>query len=515
MTTGYLGDLLFQIGTSPAEDAVPDPVYAATVVDGMLIERNVAITLTDGTIIYVDVFRPDGAVDVPPLIAWGPYGKHNGGAVYQQFKDESGNTGGGVEPEWLSDYTTFEGPDPKRWCANGYAVINVDPRATWWSEGDYATFWDEREAHDTVDVIAWAGTQPWSNGKVGMSGVSYLAVAQWWAASLQPPYLAAINPCEGLTDVYREFAFHGGIPSNFPKFWQQVRLKYSTSKVEAIADMMGEHNLDDEYWATKRPDLANITVPTYVIASWSDQGLHTRGTLAGFEQISSPHKYLEVHGRKKWEYYHRPATVDRQRQFFDRYLKGIDNDVENWPRIRLETRWASYQGTVRTPSVWPPAETTFRNLFLDAAQHALSIDMPSAASSARYVVGDHNGGLSDEVELRPHVHRAHRHRRRNATPALGAKRTGPTTWTSMSRSRSSVPMATRSIFRSPTCSNTGRWRLVGSGSRTVNSIPNARRSIGPGTPTPASSCSVVVRLSPSMWRSGPLQRTSRPAKACE
>ena len=399
MTTGYLGDLLFQLGTSPAEDGVPDPVYAATVIDGMLIERNVAITLTDGTTIYVDVFRPDGAVDVPPLIAWGPYGKHNGGAVYQQFKDESGNAGGGVEPEWLSDYTTFEGPDPKRWCANGYAVINVDPRATWWSEGDYATFWDEREAHDTVDVIAWAGTQPWSNGKVGMSGVSYLAVAQWWAASLQPPYLAAINPCEGLTDVYREFAFHGGIPSNFPTFWQQVRLKYSTSKVEAIADMMGEHHLDDDYWATKRPDLANITVPTYVIASWSDQGLHTRGTLAGFEQISSPHKYLEVHGRKKWEYYHRPDTVDRQRQFFDRYLKGVDNDVENWPRIRLETRWASYQGTVRTPKAWPPPETTFRTLFLDAAQHALSVDMPSAASSARYVVGDHSGGPSDEISF--------------------------------------------------------------------------------------------------------------------
>lgn len=387
MTYMHEQDLLFQQGSSPAEDGVPEPRFSVNTDDGMLIERNQAVSLTDGTVIYLDVFRPEGEQDVPALIAWGPYGKHNGGAVYQQFKDESGNQGGGVKPEWLSAYTTFEGPDPRQWCDNRYAVINVDPRATWWSAGDYATFWDEREAHDTVDVIAWAGTQPWCNGKVGMSGVSYLAVAQWWAASLRPPYLAAINPCEGLSDVYREFAFHGGIPSNFPTFWLKHRLKYSTTKVEAIADMMVDHPLDDSYWDTKRPDLSKIDVPAYVIASWSDQGLHTRGTLAAFEQISSPHRYLEVHGRKKWEYYHQPSTVNRQRQFFDRYLKDIDNGVDDWPPIRLETRISSYHGVERTPTDWPPPETTFRRLFLDAGAHTLTEQAPQVEATARYEAG--------------------------------------------------------------------------------------------------------------------------------
>lgn len=387
MTFMHEQDLLFQQGSSPAEDGVPEPRSSVNTDDGMLIERNQAVSLTDGTVIYLDVFRPEGEQDVPALIAWGPYGKHNGGAVYQQFKDESGNQGGGVKPEWLSAYTTFEGPDPRQWCDNRYAVINVDPRATWWSAGDYATFWDEREAHDTVDVIAWAGTQPWCNGKVGMSGVSYLAVAQWWAASLRPPYLAAINPCEGLSDVYREFAFHGGIPSNFPTFWLKHRLKYSTTKVEAIADMMVDHPLDDSYWDTKRPDLSKIDVPAYVIASWSDQGLHTRGTLAAFEQISSPHRYLEVHGRKKWEYYHQPSTVNRQRQFFDRYLKDIDNGVDDWPPIRLETRISSYHGVERTPTAWPPPETTFRRLFLDAGAHTLTEQAPQVEATARYEAG--------------------------------------------------------------------------------------------------------------------------------
>lgn len=394
MTAIYEGELLFQKGVSPAEAGVPEPRPSVTTDDGMCIERNRAVALADGTTIYVDLFRPETEEPIPALIAWGPYGKHNGGAVYEQFRDESGRTGGGVRPEWISPYTTFEGPDPRRWCAHGYAVINVDPRATWWSEGDYASIWDEREARDCADVISWAAAEPWCSGKVGMSGVSYLAIAQWWAASLRPPALAAINPCEGLSDVYREFAFHGGIPSNFPTFWQRHRLKYSTAKIEAMADMMGRHPLDDAYWASKRPNLSRIEIPAYVIASWADQGLHTRGTLAAFERISSTHKFLEVHGRKKWAYYHSPASVERQRQFFDRFLKDIDNGVDDWPQVRLETRVAFCRGFERTPAEWPPAETTFRRLFLDAENRTLVDERPVESATARYEAGEDGGEVS-------------------------------------------------------------------------------------------------------------------------
>jgi len=68
-----------------------------------------------------------------------------------------------------------------------------------------------REAEDCYDLIEWAGTQSWSNGKVGMHGVSYQAWTQWKLAALNPPHLAAINPWEGVSDFYREFAFHGAI----------------------------------------------------------------------------------------------------------------------------------------------------------------------------------------------------------------------------------------------------------------------------------------------------------------
>jgi predicted acyl esterase len=384
-------DLVFQDGVSPAEAGVPEPAFTSTVHDGICIERNQPVRLGEGATIYVDVYRPDGAVDIPPLIAWGPYGKHNGGNVYQQFSNEAGEKGAGVRAEWISPYTTFEGPDPAQWCRFGYAVINVDPRATWWSEGDFATIWDEREARDAGEVIAWAGSQTWSSGKVGMTGVSYLAVAQWWAASLRPPHLAAINPVEGVTDVYREFAFHGGVPSAFPGWWQQHRLRYSTAKIEAMGDMMRRHPLYDAYWEGKLPDLANIEVPAYVIASWSDHGLHTRGTLAGFEALGSEHKFLEVHGRKKWEYFHQPATVARQRLFFDHFLKGADNEVTAWPRIRLETRTGYYEGVEARPSTWPPAETTFRTLHLDAADMTLTAAAPTTSASASYDSTDDGG----------------------------------------------------------------------------------------------------------------------------
>ena len=93
-----MGDLRFQEGVSPAEDGVPEPRHSVTVDDAIRVERDVAITLSDGTDIYADLFRPVQQTNVPVLIAWGPYGKHNGGAVYSQFKDESGRTGAGVQP---------------------------------------------------------------------------------------------------------------------------------------------------------------------------------------------------------------------------------------------------------------------------------------------------------------------------------------------------------------------------------------------------------------------------------
>jgi predicted acyl esterase len=386
-------ELLFQPGVSPLEGGAPEPTYSSSIADGMRIERNVLVPLADDTRIYVDLFIPVGVDEAPALIAWGPYGKINDASMYQQFHDDVGGTGGGVRPEWVTKYTPFEGPDPVAWCGAGYSVIVADPRGTWWSGGDYASVWDEREARDCADLISWAAGQEWCSGKVGMSGVSYLAVAQWWAAAVRPEALAAINPCEGLSDVYREFAFHGGIPCAFPAFWQKNRFKFSKTKLEALADMIPGHPLDDAYWESKRPDLAAIDVPAYVIAGWGDQGLHTRGTIAAFEALGSEHKYLEVHGRKKWEYYHSPESRERQILFFDRFLKGEDNEVGEWPTVRFESRVGFYEGTERTAAAWPPPEVRERTLYVDLGRGELVDAAPDAEATSSYEASSSGAGV--------------------------------------------------------------------------------------------------------------------------
>ena len=174
----------------------------------MLVERDAAVPMRDGVCIFVDVFRPPAGAPAPPIIAWSPYGKH-APVSYDLFPNS------GVRKEWVSRHAGFEAPDPVYWVGHGYAVVNVDPRGLWYSEGE-ATFLGDQEAEDVYDLVEWAGTQPWSNGRVGMSGVSYLAMVQWRAAPLRPPHLAAINPWEGVSDLYREYAMHGGIPAVAP-----------------------------------------------------------------------------------------------------------------------------------------------------------------------------------------------------------------------------------------------------------------------------------------------------------
>ena len=166
---------------------------------------------------------------VPPIIAWTPYGKH------VPF-DPKRFLNAGVKEGDTSKYTAFEAPDPTFWIPNGYAVVVVDMRGTWFSEGT-AHFLAPEEAQDFYDAVEWAGTQPWSNGKVGLSGVSYLAQLQWRVAELNPPHLAAINPWEGWTDSYREVATHGGIPDTH--FWPSLWNRWGASK-NSIEDLETE-----------------------------------------------------------------------------------------------------------------------------------------------------------------------------------------------------------------------------------------------------------------------------------
>lgn len=353
------------------------PVDTSTrLVDHMIVEHDVPVPLRDGTIIYVDVHRPDIEAVVPALIAWSPYGKH-GHVSYDDFP------GSEVDASRLSEFTAFEGPDPLYWTAHGYAVINADPRGLWRSQGR-ATYCSPEEAQDYHDLIEWAGEQPWSNGRVGLTGVSYLAVSQWQVAATRPPHLCAINPWEGWSDLYREVVRHGGIPET--KFWPFLVRTWGFAEGE-VEDLMVEsrsREFMDAYWASKRPDVAAIEVPAFVVACWADQGLHLRGTLDAFSRLQTEQKQLEVHGGKKWAYYYDESNVERLRTFFDEHLRGTERSANDRPAVRLEIRETREVSTWIDATSWPSPEVARSELFLDAARGSLQEVPPTVPSQCGY-----------------------------------------------------------------------------------------------------------------------------------
>ncbi len=372
---------------APEERKGAPPVYRRTVENDMIIERDVAVRMRDGVEIYVDVFRPADGKPAAPIIAWGPYGKHGPtryGAAYPNC---------GLDQDALSPYTAFEAPDPGYWVPRGYAIINVDIRGTWYSKGE-ATFLSPEEAEDFCELIEWAGREPWSNGKVGLSGVSYLTCSQWRVAELNPPHLAAINPWEGWTDTYREVVRHGGIPETC--FWPYIaqRWSVSTTRVEDLLAETREHPFFDAFWESKAARFAGIRVPAYIVASWSDQGMHTRGTIEGFRRISSEQKWLEIHGRKKWAYYYDPESVERQREFFDHFLRGISTSVPEWPRVRLEVRERFYVWRIKREDEWPIARTRYTRLYLNARSGSLQENAGLEEAAFRYDALGKGGGPS-------------------------------------------------------------------------------------------------------------------------
>ncbi|MCL6251573.1 CocE/NonD family hydrolase [Altererythrobacter sp. KTW20L] len=358
---------------------LPPADYDRRTEQGLTIERNCVIPLRDGTEIFCDLYRPEGATrDLPVLLAWGPYGKHS--HSNQVFWPRSG-----VNPDWLSTLTPFEGPDPVWWGGHGYGVAVVDPRGAWLSGGDFYHN-GIQEAEDCADAIEWLGRLDWGNGRVGMTGVSYLAAIQYLVAPLKPEPLAALNPWEGFSDWYREFAYHGGIPETGFLPRASDNIIYSLGRTENTLENVRAHPLIDEFWQSKELDLEGITQPSYCVASWSDVGLHLRGTIEAWRRMGAAQKWLDVHGQKKWAHYYLQSSRDRQLAFFDHFLRDRPTAVTAWPPVRLEVRERHGVAVERAESEFPPARTTYCDLHLDAATMRLSENPPGAASLRQYAV---------------------------------------------------------------------------------------------------------------------------------
>ncbi|MES2265055.1 MAG: CocE/NonD family hydrolase [Pseudomonadota bacterium] len=355
----------------------------------IVFEKDVAVKLRDGVTIYVDVFRPANADNVPVLLAWSPYGKGQGSSA-----SVMGIFGlVGLDNAIVSGLEKFEGPDPAYWCAKGYAICNPDIRGIVDSEGD-SVLWDRQEGRDCHDLIEWLGTQAWSNGKVGMTGTSYLAVSQWFTAAEQPKHLAAINPWEGVSDVYRDLVMRGGMPdTGFAQLLQDNSFCGKNRKEDILSEA-ALYPLMNELWENKIPDFDRITVPAFVVGCYSNT-LHTAGTFRAWRRIASQDKWLRIHNGQEWPDYYDEANVEDQRRFFDRYLKGEDNGWENTPRVRYAVHDFKGGDQVNLPAdTFPPQGVTSTRFYLDGIKRTLTATAPANGAIAAYNAAFNSNAVS-------------------------------------------------------------------------------------------------------------------------
>jgi predicted acyl esterase len=335
---------------------------------GIVVDRDAPIELKDGTMLRANVFRPSHGEKVPVIMSAHPYGKdalpkktpfgYLPQITYRLIRQAG--------PVTFSAYTSWEAPDPSFWVPRGYAVVNLDLRGFGTSGGTAALWSSPKEADDYAQAIAWAASQSWSTGKIGLNGVSYLAISQWHVAAVRPPALFAICPWEGVTDVYRDLAYPGGIRDDgFLPFWAPMTERSGRVSMH-LRDEQMQHPSADTFWAAHTPKLEDIEVPALICASFSDQGLHTRGSFEAFRRIGSRDKFLYTHRGGKWSTYYSAPALALQERFFACYLKG-EGDMKDVPRARVEIRERrDVVHEVREATAWPIPGTRFTPLHLSA-----------------------------------------------------------------------------------------------------------------------------------------------------
>jgi uncharacterized protein len=383
--------------------------------DNLIIERDVSIPTDDGTILKADVFRPRSGQPAPVIMTLGPYGKGVPiGVGYTAQLNWLVKKHPNVLPGSTREFLTWETVDPELWVPWGYVCIRVDSRGAGRSPG-YLDMFSPREVKDLYDSIEWAGVQPWSNGKVGLNGISYYAMNQWLVASLQPPHLAAMVPWEGCSDFYREWGRHGGIMSNgflegwFPKQVLSLQhgnpngvvdpwLKESSvgpslldeeqlkkNRLDSISEVLNRH-LDDKFYKDRSPDWSKVTVPFLSCANWAGTGLHERGNCEGFTRAASKQKWLEIHPGRHDEWFYLQEGMDIQKRFMDHFLMGKDNGWQDEPPVLLRLRrpFEHNHFELRKELAWPLPSTEWSRIYFSASDHRLSWDQPATEASASY-----------------------------------------------------------------------------------------------------------------------------------
>ena len=394
---------------------------------GMNIDWDVPIKMDDGLILRADVFRPEKPGKYPVILSYGPYAK---GLAFQEGYPSAWQkmiTDHPDVPHGSSNlFQNWEVVDPEKWVPEGYICVRVDSRGCGRSPG-FIDHFSPRETDDFYQCIEWSGIQPWSSGKVGLSGVSYFGINQWQVASRNPPHLAAMCIWEGAADWYRDMTHHGGILSTFWANWYDMQVKtvqyglgergprspatgalvcgdetFSESELAKNRCQFGDdilsHPLDDEYHRARSAAWDKITVPFLSAGNWGGQGLHLRGNSESFIRAASKNKWLEMHGLEHWTHFYTDYGVALQKRFFAHFLKGEDNGWDKEQPVRLQIRHP--KGFVeRQESSWPIDRTIWQKMYLQDNGQLKETNLSKTASSIAFAAqGDGLSFLSEPLQ---------------------------------------------------------------------------------------------------------------------
>lgn len=377
----------------------------------MTSDLDIAAPMRDGAELMVDVWRPEEAGRYPVLVSASPYPRQIQNLGAPMAFIESG----------ASDF----------FVPRGYVHVIANLRGTGGSDGVFSMF-DGQERNDMYDLVEWAAAQEWSDGNVGMIGISYFAMSQLEAAVENPPHLRAIMPIAVSPDLYEASSHHGLVSTGFlspflamvgltadktDKLWRGTLLdtarhilntpalhaKFGRMNGESAVvllkhlmelphdphpwddiwrDAIAAHPLRDEWWEERNLNslLPRIDIPVYLGCDWQNVPLHLPGTFTALNALtSSPEVRVGLLGdfglTWPWESFHIEALA-----WYDHWLKGRDTGILAGPSIRYILPGAD--GWQETES-WPPAGFDLQDWTLGADGRLAPADDAGAATDSR------------------------------------------------------------------------------------------------------------------------------------
>lgn len=359
-------------------------------IHGVVHDKDVWMTLRDGTRLCADVFRPSTPGRYPGLLSWSAYGK-----TIQSMKR------GAQPPESLVFDHSLEAGDIDFFVSRGYVFVIPDPRGIGKSEGEFYGIYNPQEQTDTYDFIEWMADQDWCTGDVGMIGYSYFGIIQCLTAAQQPPHLRCVMPLS-FTDEYYQHGYYGGVPNSYMSmYWElcpankPVPWSMKLHGPDEVQRMMAErakdpdialnsyfmkilttwppnyhtfyldyllHPLESEFWAQRsvRHMYERIKVPVYLNSAFSPSGRWVTPLMRAFNspKLNVP-KRVNVEDYGELELPYRSMNEECLR-WYDHWLKGINTGIMEEPPVRLKILGSG----CRWENEWPLARTQWKKLYL-------------------------------------------------------------------------------------------------------------------------------------------------------